>query len=94
MTQPDDLFNLKVEIRCGCGGIREFCVPTGQQIPERLRCSLPPAGRGGSGGGGAVRCPNGHPCGIGLSEVRDRALQEFERSRGEHVRSGAVIIEC
>lgn len=93
MSQPDDLFNLKVHVRCRCDAVQKFCVPTDQQIPKPLRCPLGPPG-GGRGGGGVVRCPNNHPCGLGLSELRDRALGELERGRGEHIRNGAVVIEC
>lgn len=93
IPQPNDLFNLKVHIRCGCGAISKFCVPTDRRIPKRLRCTLSPPG-GGGGGGGAVGCPNGHPCGIGLAELRDRALRELERGLGEHVRHGAVVLMC
>ena len=93
MSQPNDLFNLKVHVRCPCGAVRKFCVPTDQQIPQATAVPTRPAG-GGGGGGGVVRCPNNHPCGLGLSELRDRALRELERGRGEHIRSGAVVIEC
>jgi hypothetical protein len=89
LAQPADLFNLKVHVRCGCRAVRKLCIPTDQPMPERLRCPLGPPG-----GGGAVRCPKGHPCGIGISEIRDRALRELERGRGEHIRAGAVVIEC
>ena len=44
MSQPDDLFNLKVHVHCQCGAVRKFCVPTDQQMPEPLRC--PPDLRG------------------------------------------------
>ncbi len=95
MSQPDDMYNLKVHVRCGCGAVQKFCVPTNQQTPKRLRCSRgTPTGGETRGGGGAVRCPNGHPCGIGLSELRDRALRELEQARDAHVREGAVVIEC
>lgn len=93
MSQPENLFNVKVDVRCGCGAVRQFCVPTDQQIPGPLRCPLGPPGRGG-GSDGAIRCPSGHAFGIGLSELRARALKELEQGRGEHVRAGAVIIEC
>ena len=92
LSQPEDLFNVSVHVRCGCGAVREFCVPTDRQIPGPLRCTLgPPGGRGGDG---AIRCPAGHDCGIGLSELRARALKELEQGRGEHVRMGAVVVEC
>lgn len=94
MPRPDDLFNLKVHIECGCGAVRKFCIPTDRPMPERLRCLRGPPGGGGGSAGGAVRCASGHPCGIGLSEICDRALQELERARGEHIRRGAVVIEC
>lgn len=93
MPKPDDLFNVKVHVRCGCGAVRRFCVPTDRQIPEPLRCPLGSPG-GAGGAGGAVRCPKGHPCGLGVSEVRERALRELERGLGEHVREGAIVIKC
>lgn len=93
MSQPDDLFNLKVHVRCACGAVRKFCVPTDQPMPKQLRCPLgPPSGGGGSGG--AVRCPQGHACSVDWSEVRDRALRELDRERGRHIQVGAVVIEC
>ena len=92
LSQPEDLFNVKVHVRCACGAVREFCVPTDRQIPGPLRCTLGPPG--GGGGDGAIRCPAGHACGIGLSELRARVLKELEQGRGEHIRAGAVVIEC
>lgn len=44
MSQPDDLFNLKVHVRCQCGAVQKFCVPTDQQMPKALRCPLGPPG--------------------------------------------------
>lgn len=96
MNQPADHFNVRVHVICGCGAVQKFCVPVDKQMPNELRCSrgTPARGGGGGDGGGAIRCPNGHACGIGLSELRERALRELEQGRGRHIREGAVILDC
>lgn len=93
MSQPESLTRVSVRIVCGCGATREFCVPVNKEVPAPLRCAPPPAGVSG-GGGGTIKCPNGHPCSLGLSELRDRASLELERGRDRHIREGAVVIEC
>ena len=40
LSQPEDLFNVKVRVLCGCGAVRGFWVPIDRQIPGPLRCSL------------------------------------------------------
>lgn len=92
MSRSESLTRVSVRIVCGCGATREFCVPVDKEVPGPLRCAPPPAG--GSGGGGAIKCPNGHPCSLGLSELRDRASLELEHGRGRHVKEDAVVIEC
>lgn len=37
MSQPDDLFNPAVHIRCPCGAVRKLCVSAHQEIPKPLR---------------------------------------------------------
>lgn len=83
-----------VSKRCSSG--MELCVPVARNVPQPIACS-PGAPISGGGGGQpfTLSCPS---CAaswhMSVSEMQERVNDATRYGWGQHVRDGAVVLDC
>lgn len=95
MAPPANLKCIVVHLVCRrCRATKTVYLMMDQPVPEPVRC---PAARLGGGGGGvaALACDSCHLRFPDLAELRRLVEDEMRgRSRNDHLRNGAVRVEC